>query len=69
MLDTNTPANEPSKFDPHKLAEAFAYIEHKWPDLTKHQTVDDGTIIGLPYPFVVPSVANETGFAFQEMYY
>jgi alpha,alpha-trehalase len=56
-------------FDPQKIAEAFAHIEQKWPELTKKQPVDDGTLIGLPYPFIVPSVANESGFAFQEMYY
>lgn len=60
---------ESLRFDPAKVAEAFAYIEQKWPELTKSQTVEDGTLIGLPHPFVVPSVANETGFSFQEMYY
>lgn len=67
IINTQTP--ESLKFDPRKIAEAFAYIELKWPELTKSQPVDDGTLLGLPYPFVVPSIKNESGFAFQEMYY
>ena len=69
MFEPTDPTSEPPKFDPKKIAQAFAHIEQKWPELTKEQTIDDGTIIGLPYPYVVPSVANESGFAFQEMYY
>ena len=69
MLNQNDWGGESLKFDPKKVAEAFAYIEEKWPALTKTQTVDDGTSIGLPEPFIMPSVANESGFAFQEMYY
>jgi alpha,alpha-trehalase len=57
------------KFNSREIAEAFAYIEGKWPELTFNQPIDDGTLIGLPHPFVVPSVANESGFSFQEMYY
>lgn len=58
-------------FNRQNIATAFAHIEQKWPDLTKTQPCDDGTLVGLPYPFVVPSVAkdSESGFAFQEMYY
>jgi alpha,alpha-trehalase len=69
MLDSDKQISELLKFDPRKVAEAFAYVEQKWPELTKTQTIDDGTLVGLPHPFVVPSVANESGFAFQEMYY
>jgi alpha,alpha-trehalase len=56
-------------FDAQKVAKAFAHIEQKWSELTISQTIDDGTLLGLPYPFVVPSVKNESSFAFQEMYY
>lgn len=56
-------------FDARELAEAFAYIEQKWTELTFSQHIDDGTLIGLPHPFVVPSVEGDTNFSFQEMYY
>lgn len=69
MLTTEIHQGNLQPLEARKVAEAFAYIEQKWPELTKTQSVDDGTLIGLPYSFVVPSVANESGFAFQEMYY
>lgn len=56
-------------FDKHKIAAAFAYIEQKWPELTRTQQIDDGTHIGLPQAYVVPSSKNGTNFSFQEMYY
>lgn len=66
---SDTPQTRTLHIDQQHLAEAFAYIEQKWPELTQTQSVDDGTLIGLPHPFVVPSVANDSGFSFQEMYY
>lgn len=69
MLETQTHQAESLAFNPHKVAAAFAYIEQKWPELTKTQPFDNGTLIGLPHPFVVPSVNTESGFSFQEMYY
>lgn len=69
MSEENKEFADGLKFDAKEVAGAFAYIEEKWPQLTRRQTVDDGTSVGLPYPFIMPSVANETGFSFQEMYY
>ncbi|MGI9027538.1 MAG: trehalase family glycosidase [Candidatus Saccharimonadales bacterium] len=69
MSKIQTTTVNPMHFDKEKIAEAFAYIEQKWPELTKVQPINDGTLLGLPYPFVVPSVPNGTSFAFQEMYY
>lgn len=69
MIGQNNKDLENISFDPQKLAHAFAFIEEKWPQLTRKQTVDDGTLVGLPYPFIMPSVANESGFSFEEMYY
>jgi alpha,alpha-trehalase len=69
MFNKSRPQDQFPKFDPQSVADAFAYIELKWPELTKSQPVEDGTLIGLPHPFVVPSVSNESGFAFEEMYY
>lgn len=56
-------------FSPDDIASAFAHIEITWPSLIKEQTIDDGTLIGLPYPYVVPSAVPQDGFVFEEMYY
>ncbi len=69
MFSQDTKISALSRFNARQIAEAFAYIEQKWPELTMEQPVEDGTLVGLPHPFVVPSIANDTGFAFQEMYY
>ncbi len=68
MFSQDTKISALSRFNARQIAEAFAYIEQKWPELTMDQPVEDGTLVGLPHPFVVPSIANDTGFAFQEMY-
>lgn len=68
MLETRNDIS-PVVFDPDQISMAFAHIEEQWPRLTKNQPIDDGTLIGLPYPYVVPSVESEDGFSFQEMYY
>lgn len=41
------------------------YIEAYWPKITRENTTDRGTLIGLPCPYVVPG----DGEMFQEMYY
>ncbi|PJF27096.1 MAG: alpha,alpha-trehalase [Phototrophicales bacterium] len=41
------------------------YIENYWAKITRHHPTDEGTLIGLPHPYVVP---RESGM-FQEMYY
>ncbi len=69
MLEQNTELTGDLRFDSQKLAKAFAYIEETWPSLTQNQTVDDGTLIGLPYPFIKPSTVSDSGFSFEEMYY
>lgn len=68
MGKTNISTNVIS-FEPNRVANAFAYIESKWTTLTKNQTVDEGTLVGLPYPYVVPSNDPESAFQFDEMYY
>jgi alpha,alpha-trehalase len=57
------------EFDAQQLADAFLYINNKWQELSFTQYVDDGTIVGLPHAFVVPSIEGDTNFSFQEMYY
>lgn len=70
MFDTQDNAHGRNiTFDSQNIADAFAHIEQKWSELTVNQTVDDGTLVGLPHPFIVPSVEGDSNFAFQEMYY
>ncbi len=56
-------------FSQQNIAEACAYIEDMWQQLTKVQKEDSGTLVGLPYPYIVPSVEERGGFVFEEMYY
>jgi alpha,alpha-trehalase len=54
--------------EPH-IAEALKYIEKHWSVLTHEQKGDKGTIIGLPYPYIVPAADKKAKFTFQEQYY
>ena len=40
------------------------YIEENWDKCIVHKTEDDGTLVGLPYPYTVPAVGH-----FDEIYY
>ncbi len=48
---------------------ALEYIEQYWPKLVKQQPTDNGTLIGLPYPYVVPAVGMTKHFSFEEQHY
>ncbi len=48
---------------------ALKYIYTKWDDLLRFFPEDRDTLIGLPYPYIIPSTENNSGFAFEEMYY
>jgi alpha,alpha-trehalase len=47
---------------------AVLYVDDYWRRLRRFQKEDKGTLVGLPYPYVVPS-AEETAFRFEEQYY
>lgn len=47
------------------LEKILHYIKAYWPKLIRDNPKDDGTLIGLPFPYVVPSASE----FFQEMYY
>lgn len=53
---------------PH-IDEALAYINSHWQQLTHHEKHDNGTIIGLPHPYVVPAADPAASFTFKEQYY
>ena len=48
---------------------ARRYIQNYWPKLTYFNPTDQDTLIGLPYPYLIPSRKNLKGFDFDEMYY
>jgi alpha,alpha-trehalase len=57
------------QFTPDKLKPPLQFIESYWKKLEKYRPHDDGTLIGLPRPYFVPSVSSGTGFQFEEIYY
>lgn len=55
--------------DPESVEKARHYIDEYWKKLKRQNTKDDGSLIGLPKPYLVP--ASEAGheFDFNELYY
>ncbi|HSX35711.1 MAG TPA: trehalase family glycosidase [Patescibacteria group bacterium] len=51
------------------VAAARAYIAAYWPKLERHHPKDDETLIGVPYPYLVPSYAEGHEFDYNELYY
>lgn len=52
----------------HDISEALGYIDSYWDQLTHANKEDEGTLIGLPNKYIVPSVGDEE-FNFGEQYY
>lgn len=57
------------QFTPHQTAPAIDYIDAYWKQLERFHPRDEGTLVGVPRPYFVPSAANGSGFAFEELYY
>ncbi len=57
------------QFTKERLKPALEYIDAYWKKLERYNPHDDGTLIGLPEPYFIPSARNDTGFAYEEMYY
>lgn len=57
------------QFNPHQLESACRYIDSYWRRLERFHPRDEGTLVGVPRPYFVPSAANASGFAFEELYY
>jgi alpha,alpha-trehalase len=56
-------------FTQERLRPSLEYIDAYWKKLERYNPHDDGTLIGLPEPYFIPSARNDTGFSFEEMYY
>lgn len=57
------------QFTPTQTAPAIDFIDAYWKQLERFHPRDEGTLVGVPRPYFVPSTANDSGFAFEELYY
>lgn len=55
--------------DSKHVKDALEYIDDYWQNLIHKEPKDRGTIIGLPYPYVVPANDTKAKFTFKEQYY
>lgn len=51
------------------VAEAREYIRGYWKKLERFHPKDDKTLVGLPYPYLVPTAETDGPFSFNELYY
>ncbi len=49
--------------------EALDYIDKTWKELERYNPHDRATLIGLPHPYIIPSIHTDAKFLFQEQYY
>jgi alpha,alpha-trehalase len=56
-------------FTADRLRPALEYVDRYWRKLERFSPHDDGTLVGLPNPYFVPSVDVGAGHHFEEMYY
>lgn len=54
---------------PHDVRKAREYIATFWPQLTRYHPKDEGSIIGMLNPYIVPSFMPESSFDYDELYY
>jgi len=63
------PSNAARDLRPEDVAKAREYIAGYWKKLERYHPKDDETLIGLPYPYLVPASEEGHSFDFNEMYY
>jgi alpha,alpha-trehalase len=51
------------------VSRALEYIEQYWPKLKRSHPKDDGVLIGVPNPYLVPSSQEGHEFDFEELFY
>lgn len=69
MTEETKTKNDSFELTAPALRKALKYVDSKWGKLERYNPDDKGTLIGLPYPYIVPSVRTGSGFTFDEMYY
>lgn len=52
-----------------EVAQAREYIHEYWPKLLRSNPKDNGSLIGVPKPYLVPSYAEGHEFDYNELYY
>ncbi|MCF8405731.1 MAG: alpha,alpha-trehalase [Bacteroidales bacterium] len=50
-----------------EVANVRTFIRNNWDKTLEYHPTDTGTLIGLPYPYTVPTISNES--IFRELYY
>jgi alpha,alpha-trehalase len=63
------PKKQYQLLDEQKVAQARQYIHDYWPKLVRENKEDDDTLIGQPYPYLVPSYEEGLEFDYNELYY
>jgi alpha,alpha-trehalase len=63
------PKSSLSSLDVESVQPAREYIEKYWKRLVRNNTKDDGSLIGLPNPYLVPASEEGHDFDFDELYY
>ncbi len=56
-------------FKHSQIERALIYIHDYWARLERFRPHDEGTLVGLPRPYIVPSAKRGDGFIFEEIYY
>lgn len=76
LINKNTPkkifrivTRRSDKHDELYIGEAIDYVKKYWKEITQHQTKNDGTLIGLPHPYIIPAAKQGEKFNFSEQYY
>ena len=54
---------------PSDVSVARAYIKEYWTHLIRNHPDDEGSLIGVPHPYLVPSYAEGHEFDYDELYY
>src|SRR5271165_2068912 len=55
--------------NPSDCDKVLQFIRDYWPRLMRENPTDVGTLLGVPYPYMVPTNEVVNGFTFNEEYY
>src|SRR6476660_6142194 len=57
------------ELSPEDVVAAREYVAGYWSKVERLHPKDDESLLGLPYPYLVPSYREKTGFDYNELYY
>jgi alpha,alpha-trehalase len=61
--------NQEKNLHSDQVSEALGFIDKNWYLLEQNHTQDEGSLIGVPHPYIVPSIDPNSPFSFNEQYY